>query len=283
MADYVVAIVSCRRYAHKRRQQVATWCQTIPGSVPWFHVVGGLEGEGEGEWRYDAGERVLEVGCDDGYDSLPAKVYLMCAFVWSELRPRRGLIRVDDDTVVHVASLLGRAEWLWRATAPEQAVYAGTVWRADETSRPTRTAHAVTYCLGIANYLSRAALGHVVERGAWAFGMGTDGAAATDGQGPFSTCEDMCMGEALSGVALVVDLGTWWMSDDPTETRATVLYDTPPPHKWRHSATASKYAALYALWSGTRDRRLTLEEVLPLVDEPERRRRPRKRKRRRLG
>jgi hypothetical protein len=253
---YGLGIINCRRYDYKRRLQADTWCRDVPADVAWFHVVGSDTLE-PGRWTYDADDHLLQVGCGDAYDDLPAKVYLMCAFVKADLRPTTGLIRLDDDAIVHVDRLVQRIDGLTRCLEPDQAVYAGTVIRWPQ-GVPTITGHEVVYCRGVCNYLSNATLDVVVPRQRHLFGL--------DGASPFSTLEDVCMGKALASNALVVDLGTGLLTNDPTQTDVVVLYDEPRATRWRLPRDQARYSALYGLRRENGQRAVDRVDVAPFMD-----------------
>ena len=38
--NYILLIMNCEKYAHKRENQKATWLKYLPNTIQYFHVIG---------------------------------------------------------------------------------------------------------------------------------------------------------------------------------------------------------------------------------------------------
>ena len=106
MSDFLLCIISCHRYADRRRQQRETWLKDYPYDYKYFL--------GEGPQLDEPDTVCLPV--PDDYDHLPAKVQAVVR--WAQSRGYRQLFKTDDETYVAPGRLL-----------PPTAEYAGKVER----------------------------------------------------------------------------------------------------------------------------------------------------------
>ena len=92
MYEFVVMILNCKKYNHKRMKQ-KKWLSKFTNLI-YFHVIG--EPTMEEPYRFDDTEKILYVKTKDDYMSLSHKVISgMGAF--AERYPFKYLLKLDDD------------------------------------------------------------------------------------------------------------------------------------------------------------------------------------------
>jgi len=96
---YILLILSCKKYAHKRKMQLETWLQHIPQYVSYFHVIGDKERCGDSDFSFDMEERILYVNTKDDYLSLPSKIITAIHAVHQTI-PYDYILKTDDDQML---------------------------------------------------------------------------------------------------------------------------------------------------------------------------------------
>jgi hypothetical protein len=92
MEEFVVMILNCKKYNHKRMKQ-KKWLSKFTNLI-YFHVIG--EPTMEEPYRFDDTEKILYVKTKDDYMSLSHKVISgMSAF--AQRYPFKYLLKLDDD------------------------------------------------------------------------------------------------------------------------------------------------------------------------------------------
>mgnify|MGYP000443902748 CR=1 FL=1 len=101
--QYVLQINNCKKYESRRLLQTKTWCQDIPSTVVWYHVIGDPTLT---ECIYKPEEHLLIVPAGDTYECLPQKVYHSYTFAYKNFPSAWGLCKVDDDAIVDIPKLI---------------------------------------------------------------------------------------------------------------------------------------------------------------------------------
>jgi hypothetical protein len=174
---FVVAVISCQRYAERRQWHRRTWCRDLTAAdrrIVWFHVVGDATLDAP---RYDPFEQLLTVPCADTYEALPQKVWWLFQHVHTCYGSRvAGLLKVDDDVIVNAALLVpfleryrdtpycGKLRVIRHRRRTHGRV--GLVCddaRRGQLEREGTVLRPLTHCIGGAYYCSRAAVARVVR------------------------------------------------------------------------------------------------------------------------
>ena len=92
-STYILLIMNCAKYAHKRDQQRATWLRELPPWVPYYHVVG--RPNQHDEFIVDEEGRMLYVKAPDTYMALPQKVVAAFAALQADY-----IFKTDDDQMM---------------------------------------------------------------------------------------------------------------------------------------------------------------------------------------
>lgn len=96
---YILLILSCKKYAHKRTMQLETWLPHIPEYVTYFHIIGDKERCNDSEFAFDMEEHILYVNTKDDYLSLPSKI--ICAIqAVQQTMTYDYILKTDDDQML---------------------------------------------------------------------------------------------------------------------------------------------------------------------------------------
>lgn len=95
--DFIMLIMSCKKYEKKVKFQKKTWLPNIPSFLRFYHVIG--EPELETNYTFDEENRVLWVKVADDYNSLPNKVISSYQAVYETFNFKY-LFKTDDDQIL---------------------------------------------------------------------------------------------------------------------------------------------------------------------------------------
>ena len=95
--DFIMLIMSCKKYEKKAKFQKKTWLPNIPSFLRFYHVIG--DPELESNYTFDEENRVLWVKVADDYNSLPNKVISSYQAVYETFNFKY-LFKTDDDQIL---------------------------------------------------------------------------------------------------------------------------------------------------------------------------------------
>lgn len=123
--DYVLLIMNCMKYREKAFIQKASWLQSLPECVSYYHVIGNPSLESP--YEFDNEERILWVKTGDDYNSLPKKVVAAFHAVRSTFKFKY-IFKTDDDQMLQDPNFFDMIiEELVRKPTKMKAHYGGQV------------------------------------------------------------------------------------------------------------------------------------------------------------
>jgi hypothetical protein len=95
--DYILLIMSCKRYEHKAQIQKDGWLLDLPPFLIYYHVIGNPSLNTD--YLFSENDRILYVRIEDDYNSLPQKV--IAAYNAIEKKYKfQYIFKTDDDQEV---------------------------------------------------------------------------------------------------------------------------------------------------------------------------------------
>lgn len=98
-SDYILLILSCKKYKYKADVQKDLWLNSIPNSIYYFHIVGDKEICNNDLYYFDFDSNILYVSTDDDYISLPHKIITALRAV-NETFDYKYIYKTDDDQML---------------------------------------------------------------------------------------------------------------------------------------------------------------------------------------
>jgi hypothetical protein len=95
--EYIILIMSCKKYSKKAEFQKNTWLTNIPSYLIFYHVIG--DPELDTRYKFDHEKRILWINVEDDYNSLPKKVMRAYEAVY-ETFEFKYLFKTDDDQIL---------------------------------------------------------------------------------------------------------------------------------------------------------------------------------------
>jgi hypothetical protein len=95
--EFIMLIMSCKKYANKAANQKNTWLKNIPEYLKYYHVIG--DETLKEEYKYDNTVNVLWVKVADDYNSLPKKVIASYKAIYDTFNFKY-LFKTDDDQIL---------------------------------------------------------------------------------------------------------------------------------------------------------------------------------------
>ena len=71
---YILLLLNCKKYSHKREFQIKNWLQSINENIKWFHVIADKSKCDEKSHIFDYENNIIYTNTNDDYISLPHKV-----------------------------------------------------------------------------------------------------------------------------------------------------------------------------------------------------------------
>lgn len=108
MSKYILLIMNCEKYLHKRENQKSTWLQYLPNTILYFHVIGrNIDVEKDKDYIIDHSNNMLYVNTPDDYNSLPQKVISAFDAINKEYKGQYEYIFKTDDDQVNATDNIG--------------------------------------------------------------------------------------------------------------------------------------------------------------------------------
>jgi hypothetical protein len=117
--SFVLIILNCKKYDHKRQRQITTWLQHFP--LPYYHVLG--DPAIETEYIRNDKEHLLTVKVPDDYMSLPKKTFMAVKAIYDSMPDVKYILKTDDDMNCHLEKL----DPILKAIQESKADYGGHI------------------------------------------------------------------------------------------------------------------------------------------------------------